>query len=342
MAKRKLLKIGIVATAVIAAVVGISAWQVLRVEDIPEELEALDTAATPRELVVPGTGGLPDLNLSKPGDKTTLVMIMGAQAWQEARDILRALNRWELPDTTEGYIVGDAAGFALFRAKVEEIMAQFKRELRFPLYVDFDGAVLERYKLPKGHHGLVVLDPRREVVLRHSGPMEEAEIEALRVAIGGTEPPPGPPAPPFSVGPLDNGACKGKPCAIAFLGRPLTKAEIPGIEGGRDAKSEDIKEIMDDPSLRMAMMLIGVERYEKEVGAVAVGKLTDVELEHWTVVEDGDAARAAFDVKPDEAALIVMDAEGRVAFREVGLIPQWKLSVVRHVLGAEFKRGRDD
>ena len=49
---------------------------------------------------------------------------------------------------------------------VEDFVRFFEKESRFPIYVDFEGAMMKTFKLVKGHHGFVVLGPEGEVLQR--------------------------------------------------------------------------------------------------------------------------------------------------------------------------------
>jgi len=331
---KKAVKIVLACLVLVVVVAGAAAWHVLRVEDIPEQLEALDAQREPKDIVIPGMSEQRDLVFANLADKKTVLLVLGFQGMEEGRQINRALNRWTLPETTQGYMIGDAAGFGFLRNKLEKMIGFWNEETRFPLYLDFEGSVAGTFKLPKGHHGLVVLGPDLEVLLRHSGPMEESGIESLREMLGATEPPPGPTAPPFEVGTLSNESCAGKICALAFLGEPVSGKKL---EDDDDETSEkEMLELMRRPAYHLAMSLRWMEKFDKEVSAVVVGSLEDVELaDTWTLLEDSEQARKAFELAEDETALLVVDADGRLAFRESGVIPQWKLSRAYHVMGVK-------
>lgn len=340
---KKAVKIALAILVLLGVVVGATAWKVLHVEKIPETLEALDEQAEPRDIVIPGMSGGPDLVFATLEGKTTVLLVVGFQGMEEGRLIQRALNRWTLPETTQGYMIGDAAGFGLLKKKLEKWLVFWGEEMRFPLYLDFEGSVLEAFKLPKGHHGLVVLGPDMEVLLRHSGPVDEPGVEQLREMLGASEPEPGPAAPTFEVGPLSNDTCAGKVCALAFLGEPVSGKKLPGEDDGKERSEEEMLELFRRPAYRMAMTLTRMEEFEKEVGAVVVGSLEDVEIaEAWTHLENSAQGRKAFDLADDETALLVLDTEGRIAFRESGLIPSWKMSQAFHVMGVKHRdHGRD-
>jgi hypothetical protein len=335
---KKVIKILLACLVLLVVVAGATAWKVLRVEEIPEQLEALDAQTEPRDIVIPGMSDQPDLVFAKLDGKTTVLLVVGFKGMDEGRLVHRALNRWTLPDTVQGYMIGDAAGFGFLREKLEKMIGFWGEEMRFPLYLDFEGSVTEAFKLPKGHHGLVVLGPDLDVLMRHSGPMEEAGIEGLREMLGASEPPPGPEAPTFEVGPLSNDTCAGKVCALAFLGEPVSGKDLPGEDDGKERSEEEMRELFRRPAYRMAMSIKRMEEFEKEVGAVVVGSLEDVEIaDTWTRLEDSEQGRKAFEIADDETAFLVVDAEGRVAFRESGLIPSWKMSQATHVMGLKHR-----
>ena len=142
------------------------------------------------------------------------------------------MARWTYPDNVAGFAIGDAEGFGLLASKIEEFVGPMRPELRLPLYIDFEGAATKTFKLPKGHVGVVVLDPTGAVVYRHSGKMEPAEIEKLRGLLGASLPTPTP-APAFKVGELDNAACAGRTPSSSAARTKVSGAGFPASFSSR-------------------------------------------------------------------------------------------------------------
>jgi hypothetical protein len=331
---RRIVKLSLWAVGLLVVGLTLTAWRLFRVEAIPEELDPIET--DPMEIVIDGLGDQPSLRFAELRGHKSFFVSIGAQSAKskEGEAINRALNRWIYPEGTAGYIIGDAEGFGLFRDKISGVMEHFSREVRFPLYVDFEGVFMQTFKLPKGHHGLVVLDPTGEVLLRHSGGIEgEDDIEAVRVLLGASEPPPGPEAPSFSVGPLDDERCAERTCAIAFLGEAVARTDIPGIDGGFQGEDEAAFAQMRNPSVRIMRTLLPTQLEEAE--GVVVGRTSDLELESWARVDEATEAREAFEVAEDEAALIII-SEGRVAFFDRGVIPLYRWSAAADLLGIDI------
>lgn len=222
------------------------------------------------------------------------------------------------------------------------MMQSWRKDVRFPVYLDFSGAILERYGLPKGHSAIVVLDDHGNVLLRHAGPADEALLERLRTLLGASEPPPGPPAPDFTVGELTRASCEGRFCIVAFLGTPLSRAQIPFVDGGADlsAMGKDAMAYMQRPEIRLATTLVRMPLPEG-TGAALVGTVTglDDELAGWQVVAEAPQAARAFGVEPGQTALFVLDQQGRIAVAERGAFPAYRLGRIEDVLGIEILRG---
>lgn len=347
-------RVALVITVLLLALVGAAAWMLRsRAEEIPTELPPTDI--DPMSVVIPGSGGLPDLKLADHKGKT-VYLILGDRESMEARESKefdRALNRWTYPPDVVGFAVGDAEGFKLLAGKIEEMLGATRPEMRLPLYIDFDGAITKAFKLPKGHTGIVVLGPDGALKLRHSGPPkpkdqiltpEDDIIARLKLALRAEEPVL-PPAPPFKVGTLDNAACTGKTCLFVFLNLPVKKSQLPGVEGGFDGGMEDSMEQLQNPSIRLAGLVHDLdERIETDkdkalagkVHAALVGSLEDVTLKHWQTMPDSAEARAAFNIPEDQAALVAIDPEGRLALRELGIVPMYKLGRISGLLDIDL------
>lgn len=314
------------------------AWRILRVEDIPEQLEAMDE--NPDAVVLESLSEVEDLVLGQQRGFKSFYVIVGMRTpKEEGIDLNRALNRWQYPDTVKGYIVGDAEGAEMFRGMATKYLNFFRKEARFPIFVDFQGAMLRVFKLPKGHHGFVVLDADGSVLVRQSGGMKGDALEQLRTLLDAELPPPPPPAPEFSIAGLTKASCADRPCAFIFLGSPVTRSQIPGIKDGFDGEPEDGFELMNRPEVRLAASALKMDL--KGGHGVIVGQL-DVPADPWTVLAQSEPARAAFDIGPDQTAFVIVDEQGRLAMRRVGLVPMYMWGEAADLLGAELMPGDKD
>ncbi|RMH00085.1 MAG: hypothetical protein D6705_01265 [Deltaproteobacteria bacterium] len=344
MRARTLLRYGLAAAVLLAGTLGFAAYRVLRVEDVPDELPDVPAPDASPPPVLAGMGDLPPLDLGHPTARRTFVVVenQASMRSREGKRLHRALERWVLPEDVAGYIVGDAAGFGFLRDKIASMMGAWQKEMRFPVYLDFEGAVVERFGLPKGHSAIVVLDERGEVLFRHAGAADDEVVEKVRGLLGASEPPPGPPAPSFQLGELSADACKGRHCIVAFVGVPLARNQIPFVEGGADleAMGKDAMTYMQRPEIRLATTLVRLPLPEG-TGAAIVGTLDglDEELEGWHVVPSAPEVAAAFGVEPGTTALFVIDPEGRIAIAEKGAFPAYRMGRLEDVLGVELPRG---
>ena len=288
----------------------------------------------------------------------TVYLILGDRESMQARESKefdRALNRWTYPPDVVGFAIGDAEGFKLLAGKIEEMLGAMRPEMRLPLYIDFDGAVTKAFKLPKGHTGIVALGPDGALKLRHSGPPkpkdkiltpEDDIIARLKLALRAEEPALQP-APPFKVGELDNPACAGKTCLFVFLGAPVKKSELPGVDGGFDGGMEDSMKQLQNPSIRLAGLVNDLEdklaadakdpkpeeHLAGKVHMTLIGSLADVELKHWRTLPTAPEARAAFTIPEGEAALVAVDPAGNLGLRGPGAVPMYKTGRISAPLG---------
>ncbi|HRI08461.1 MAG TPA: hypothetical protein PKW35_11615 [Nannocystaceae bacterium] len=328
-------------TVLLLAAIGVLAWLFRsQAEAIPDELPPIDTAHhDPRGLRLPADGDLPELAVAALAGKTAYFVIEDRESMQagESKALNRALGRWQHPEGVVGYLIGDAKGFGLFRAKINEFMGVMRPEMRLPLYIDYEGTFYDTFKLPRGHTGLVVLGPTGEVLLRHSGPTDDATLDAVRKALGSVEPT-FPPAPAFAVGELDNAACKGKVCVFGFLDAPVARADVPGVEGGFEGGREESFERFARPGIRLVGVLTGAdpELDEDKVKGAIVGKLDGFELRRLRLVESAPEARAAFGIPDGAAALVIVDAEGRLALTVIGRVAFWQLGLVSDLIGVDL------
>ena len=352
-------RVALVITVLLLALVGAAAWMLRsRAEEIPAELPPTDV--DPMSIVIPGGGGLPDLRLADHKGKTLYLILGDRESMQarESKEFDRALNRWTYPPDVVGFAIGDAEGFKLLAGKIEEMLGAMRPEMRLPLYIDFDGTITKAFKLPKGHTGIVVLGPDGALKLRHSGPPkpkdqiltpEDDIIARLKLALRAEEPALQP-APPFKVGELDNPACAGKTCLFVFLGAPVKKSELPGVDGGFDGGMEDSMKQLQNPSIRLAGLVNDLEdklaadakdpkpeeHLAGKVHMTLIGSLADVELKHWRTLPTAPEARAAFTIPEGEAALVAVDPAGNLVLRELGVVPMYKLGRISELLGIDL------
>lgn len=324
----------------ILVVGGAWSWQVLRVEELPDELSTMERS--PDELVLSSVGHGEDLKLASLRGQTSVLVFEGIQSMrvEQGKEVNRALNRWILPEGTQGYIVWDGSGMRMFEDRATQFVGFFAEELRFPIFVDWDGEMIDVFKLIKGHHGLVVLGHDGEVLERHSGGLQGEELDELRSLIGAEEPPEPPPAPTFDVGGVTNESCRDKPCLFIFLGKGVVLGDIPWIENGFEGTRTECFERMHRPEIRLAASAMRVPITKSH--GVLMGELEGVPLEGWRVVPDDSAAREAFGLVPGDSALVVVDTQGRLAFRETGFIPMYRWTLAVDPTGEKIKREGGD
>ena len=320
----------------LGAVLGGALWWTVRAEEIPEQLEAHEDPAV---LAIPGIGDQPALDAALMKDRTSFFVFVGIQTWtgDEGRSLNRALNRWVLPQGVQGFIVFDAEGLGFLAEKSEEYMARFGNETRYPMYGDFEGAFRQVFKMPRGHHGFVVVGPDGAVKLRKSGGADsDAELEEIRALLGAEEPPAGPPVPAFSLGSATPSACAAEPCVVVFLGESVARTDIPGIDDGFEGEDEEEWAQMQRPAIRNVGSALKL-KLEGAGQGIVVGSLEGLELPPgWTVIDDDPDARVAFGVDSGADAFLVL-REGEVAFRREGVIPFYEMGRVSDLVGVEFE-----
>lgn len=334
MARGRIRKLLLVVAGLVVVVLGVGAW-LLRVEDIPDELPPVQGDPLAIELAPVADEGW--LRLRELGGTTSFFVIMGPQSGdsKEGQPLNRALNRWVYPPTTRGYWIGDAEGFAMFRSKVSEAMTQFAGELRFPLHVDFEGTFIKTFGLSKGHHGFVVLGPDGTVLERRSGGAEGADLERIREMLGAREPDPVGTPPAFSIGGLADSDCgRGTACVVAFLGHAVARNQVPGIEDGFEGEDEQASANMRDPAIRNVSSAMRAKL--EHARGVLVGATVDLEFPTWLRVDASPEGRKAFGVAEDESAEFVIDAQGRLAVAERGLVPLYRWGRIADLLGVEI------
>lgn len=325
---------------VILGLGGAWSWQVLRREELPDQLAAMERS--PDEVVLSSVGHGPDLRLAELRGQTSVIVFEGIQSMrtEQGKEVNRALNRWILPDGVRGYIAWDGEGMRVFEDKATAFVGFFAEELRFPIHVDWEGEMVDVFKLVKGHHGLVVLGPTGDVLLRKSGGLQGTELDDLRTLIGAQEPPEPPPAPQFELAGLDLERCRGRSCLFVFLGKPVARGDIPWIEDGFEGGRTECFERMRRPEIRLASSVLRVPI--KRSHGVLVGQTEGLDPKGWVTVPDDPDARQAFGIGPDESALVVIDAEGRLAFRETGFIPMYRWTLAIDPTGEEILREDQD
>ncbi|HVI03113.1 MAG TPA: hypothetical protein VM869_30665 [Enhygromyxa sp.] len=349
MAARKKLRIFGIALGVVILGLSAAAWSMWpKVDPIPEVLPEIDPEVSIGDLELEAQGPLPTVRLGDLRGKTVYLLIEGKESMMggEGKQLRRALHRWRLPDDVVGYSVGDApAGAAVMSGKIErDFVGPMRDELKLPIYVDYGGSFTEAFSMPQGHLGFVILDPNGEVVFRQAGDPSDAQLAEIATLLRAEEPPPGPPAPEFAVGELSNAACEGKACVLVFLDAKVLRSEIPGLEeGGFEGEMKESFEQIRKPSVRLARILAQDWAAEdrSKIAGVVVGEGEGWSVEGWAFVPEAAQAREAFAIG-DEAGLVIIDDQGRLAFAERGRIPFWKLSLAADILGIEPKeyRGR--
>lgn len=353
MPARKTLRIVALGVGVVLLGLGAAAWSLWpEVEEIPEELEAIEAEVSIPDLELPAQGPMEAVRLGDLQGKKVVLLIEGRESMSggEGKLIHRAMHRWQMPEDVVVYSVGDApAGAVVMRSKIErEFVGPMRGEMRWPIYIDYGGALTTAFNLPKGHLGLVVLDEQGEVAMRHAGDLDEAALAELETLLGAKEPEPGPPAPAFSVGGLDDAGCRERDCVLVFLDRKVARGEIPGLEdGGFEGDMQESFEQIAKPSVRLARLLTadwGADERAK-IGGVVIGEADGWEVEGWPLVapdaEGAAEARAAFEMG-EEAGMVVLANGGRVSMAERGLIPFWKMMLAADILGVEPKEYGED
>ncbi len=329
-------------TLLLLVLIGIVAYKLRsRAETIPDELPAIDTALhDPANLLIPAQGGLPDFTLAAHRGKTLYVVVEDRESIssRESMSLQRALNRWTYPPDVVGVQIGDVDGFALLQSKIEEFVALMRVEMRIPLYMDYQGAFIKTFKLPRGHVGVVVFGPDSQVLLRHSGPADDKFLAELRTALRASEPTP-PPAPAFKIDAVDNAACKGKACLLVFLDEPVKRTDIPGVKNGFDSDDVTAAGIQGrKPSVRLSGLAVAADEKldASKALAVLVGTTEGLDLKHWTAAPDAPDARAALGFDTKKAGFALIDPEGNLAMLEYGAPPYYKFGRVSDLIGVDL------
>lgn len=342
-----------IALGVVVLGLGTAAWSMWpSVDDIPEQLDAISTEISIADLTLEAQGPLETVRLGDLEGQTVYLMIEGKESMTggEGKQLRRALHRWELPEDVIGFSLGDApAGAALMRNKIEtDFLGPMREEMKLPIYIDFGGNFTKALSLPQGHLGFAILDASGELVFRHAGDLNEEQIAEVKELLRAQEPAPGPAAPEFSVGELSNESCAGRWCVLVFLDAKVARAEIPGLEdGGFEGDMKASFAQIKQPSIRLARILAADWTAEadaegagakpgplKEIGGVVVGEAEGWSVDGWAFVAEAAEAREAFAIG-EEAGMVILDEQGRVAFAERGLIPFWQLALAADVLGIE-------
>jgi predicted transcriptional regulator len=298
----------------------------------------------PALIRLPGLGDQPDLVVGELRGSIAYFVVESRESMSagEGRDLNLALNRWCYGDGTRGYFIGDVEGLGFLKWKLNELAGAMQRESRLPLCMDYEGAILRGFKLPKGHTAVVVLGEQGDVRFRKSGKLTAADIEGLRSALHAREPDPPPPALAFRLGALSTASCAGQGCALVFLSRPLNVKEVPGIEGG---KPRDDSAAWEDADARLVAMLSDRALPAGKSLSAFIGTLDGVKLAPgWSVSADDRELRAAFEIAASETAIVVVDREGRLALRERGHVAFWRLASLSELLALppRWPRSREE
>ncbi len=314
-----------------------------KVEVIPETLPDIDPEVSLAELELEAQGPLERVRLGDLHGKKVYLVIEGRESFGggEGKRMRRALNRWILPDDVIGFSVGDAPpGAQIMASKIErEFVGPMRDEMKLPIYIDYGGRFTDAFELPSGHFGFVLLDEQGEVLMRLAGDATEEQVAEIAELMGAQEPPAGPPAPEFQIGELSKTSCAGKHCVLVFLDAKVARNEIPGLEeGGFEGEMAEAFEQIRKPSVRLARVLAAdwsAQRPETVAGAI-VGEGEGWDVPGWAFVPEAADAREAFGIG-EQAAMVIVDPQGRVAFTATGRIPFWQLSLAADVLGIEAK-----
>lgn len=341
--RRKRLRIFGVAAMVVVLAGGSLAWSMWpTVEAIPEVLAPIEAGVVIGDLELSKQGPMPALKLAELRGKKVMIVIEGKESFggDEGKRLRSALHRWTLPDSVVALSVGDAPlGAAVMSGKIErEFVGPMREEMKLPIYVDYGGSFTAAFSLPSGHFGFVLLDEKGEVEMRLAGDATAEQIDELAGRIGAIEPAPGPPAPAFEIGELSSASCANKHCVLVFLDRKVVRSDIPGLEeGGFEGEMEQAFEQIRIPSVRLARVFAADWPTERpDIAGVIVGEAEGWEVPGWGFVAEAPAARAALGIG-EQAGMVIVDPQGRIAFSETGKISFWKLGLAADLLGVEPK-----
>lgn len=341
-AARNKLRILALALGVVVLGLGAAAWSMWpSVEVIPEVLEEIDPEQSLADLVLEAQGPLEAVRIGDLRGKTVFLMIEGKESMTggEGKQLRRALHRWTLPEDVVGFSVGAVpVGASIMSGMIErDFVGPMRGEVKLPVYIDYGGTFTEALSLPAGHLGFAIINPEGELVFRHAGDVDEAQLTKIKALLRAEEPSPGPPAPAFEVGELSNESCTGRACVLVFLDAKVLRNEIPGLEqGGFEGEMKEAFAQIKQPSIRLARVLVRdwPTDASEAIAGVIVGQAEGWSVAGWKLVAEADEARQTFAIG-DEAGMVIIDGQGRVAFAERGLIPLWKLSLAADVLGIE-------
>lgn len=344
--RRKRLRILGLAALVVVLGAGSLAWAMWpNVEAIPEVLPPIEDHSKIASLELDAQGPLPAIKLGDLAGKKVLIVIEGKESFggDEGKQLRRALHRWTLPPPEQlvAISVGDAPiGAKLASSRIErEFVGPMRDEMKLPIYVDYGGSFTAAFNLPSGHFGFVLLDEQGEILMRLAGDATPEQVTELAGLLGAVEPPPGPPAPAFTIGALSNASCVDKHCVLVFLDRKVVRGDIPGLEQG-GFESDDMQAVFAQiqiPSVRLARVFATDWPTERsDIAGVIVGEAEGWEVPGWEFVAAAPEARAALGVG-EQAGMVIVDPQGRVAFSETGKLSFWKLALAADILGVEPK-----
>ncbi len=299
-----------------------------------------DAAPAPVGGSLPAQGDLPQVDLASLRGAPALFVVEGRESMEkgQSKELKLALDRWSYPSNLRGFVVADGRPYR-FIPGLKDMASQFldamRPELRLPMYADFQGDALNPLGVESGAFELVVVDARGVVAHRHRGDAEPEDIEAIRLALGASEPPPPPAAPAFKIGELDNAACSDHGCIFVFLGARVERSEIPGLKsGGFEGSREDAFAMLKKAPIRLLSQVATRWDYEPTPirGAIIGDGPADL-LPAWQHVPAAKEAREAFGIAPDTTALVTVDTQGRLAFLAEDSFPFWRLGRARESVG---------
>ena len=296
--------------------------------EVTDDLPPLPADVDVRRLVLPPTAGQPGLDLGDHAGRRVFLLVADARSAMSMSGfrLRNALMRWRYPPSVVGFEVASFDGvMGKMASMMEPMMTSMGGMSRFPMSVDTEGTLVDAFSLPAGHLGLVILGEQGEVLLRRSGAVDDEALAAIARLLRASEPPPPPPAPDVD---WPSGIDGRPPIAVAFLGGTLREREVRGVS------MFSMPTAMQDPTRRIVDQLDQRMAIPADVDIVVVGDLRGFADRDWHRVEHGPALRRAFEVPDGEPGLVVIDGDGRLAFRETGLIDMWKLGFAAEALGA--------
>ena len=291
---------------------------------------------------LPAQGSLPDVTFESLRGGPVMFLVEGRESMekQQAKGLKLALDRWIYPDDLQAFVIADGRPFRFIpgvKKMAGEFMEAMRPELRLPMYADFSGDALDPLGVASGDFELVLLAPDGTVRHRHRGDATPEQTEELRALLGAHEPPPPPPAPDFEVEGLRPSSCAERGCMLVFLGAPVSRADLPGLEdGGFEGSREEAFAQLAKPHVRLMTQVATRWDLEKTpVDGVLIGEGPADLLEGWRQTPAAPAVREALGLASDSTALVMIGKDGSIAFSAETEFPFWRMAQAREALGLE-------